>query len=67
MLQLASKYQIIFLEALEELMYQLSLQLEESGGKPLDKGRKQLTKKLAIVEKLQHWISTHDHSSNEHF
>ena len=60
MLQIDPKYQPILLEALEELMYQLSLQLEEYKGKPLDKGRKQLTKKQALVEKLQHLISTYD-------
>ena len=64
MLQIDSKYQPILLEALEELMYQLSLQLEEYKGKPLDKRRKQLTNKQALVEKLQHLISTHDNSSN---
>ncbi|WP_425390747.1 hypothetical protein [Ekhidna sp.] len=47
----------ILLEALEDMMYKLSLQLDELKGGPLDKQRKELTKKQAHVEKLQHQIS----------
>lgn len=60
MIQIDPKYQSVLLESLEELMYQLSLQLEEYKGKPLDRGRKELTRKQRQVEKLQHLISTYD-------
>jgi flagellar biosynthesis chaperone FliJ len=60
MMQIDPKYQPVLLEALEELMYQLSLQLEAYKGKPLDRGRKELTSKQRQVEKLQHLISTYE-------
>ena len=57
MLEIDSKYSPLILEALEELMYKLSLQLEELKGKPLDKWRKELTEKQSAIEELQHLIS----------
>jgi len=39
------KYKPILLEALEDMMYKLSLQLEPHKGKPLTGERKQLTAK----------------------
>ena len=58
MINLDTKYQPILLEALEDLMYKISLQLEDMKGGPLDRPRKELTKKQALVEELQHVIST---------
>lgn len=58
MIELDKENRIILLEALEDLMYKLSLQLEDLKGGPLDKRRKELTQKQASVEKLQHIIST---------
>jgi hypothetical protein len=52
-----SKYKPLLLEAIEELMYKLSLQLEYLKGKPLTKERKGLTEKQAMLEELQHLIS----------
>lgn len=52
------KYKPILLEALEELMYKLSLQLESLKGGPLTKDRKELTEKQAMLEELQHHISS---------
>lgn len=60
MLQIDGKYKSILLEAMEELMYKLSLQLEDLKGKPLTKKRKELTQKQAGLEKLQHLISAGD-------
>lgn len=57
MIELEPKYQPILLEALEELMYKLSLELDDLKGGPLDTRRKELTKKQQTVEKLQHAIS----------
>lgn len=57
MLQIETKYQPLVLEALEELMYKISLQLEELKGGPLTKQRKTLTKKQRDLEKMQHQIS----------
>ena len=57
MIKLGPEYKSLMLEALEELMYKLSLQLEEKKGQPLDKHRKELTEKQKEVEKLQHLIS----------
>ncbi len=58
MLTIDSKYKPILLEAMEELMYKLSLQMEEWKGKPMTKWRRELTKKQTLVEDLQHIIST---------
>ena len=57
MIQLDAKYQPLLLEALEELMYKLSLQLNETKGDPLTQRRKELTKKQKNIEELQHKIS----------
>lgn len=51
------KYKPILLEALEEMMYKLSLQLAELKGGPLTPERKKLTAKQNSVEELQHLIS----------
>lgn len=60
MLQIDTKYRSMLLEALEELMYKLSLQLEDLKGKPLTKQRKELTRKQTELEKLQHLISAEE-------
>lgn len=52
------KYKPILLEALEEMMYQLSLELAELKGEPLTPERKKLTAKQNLVEELQHLISS---------
>lgn len=51
------KYKPILLEALEDMMYKLSMQLEPHKGKPLTGERKQLTAKQNAVEELQHIVS----------
>ena len=48
----------LLLEALEELMYKLSLELNDLKGGPLNARRKELTKRQKEVEKLQHTISS---------
>ncbi len=60
MIEIEAKYKPLLLEALQELMYKLSLQLDELKGGPLDNQRKALTKKQAELEKLQHFISVSD-------
>ncbi len=57
MLTIDPKYKSILLEALEEMMYKLSLQLNDLKGGPLTKERKELTEKQNLVEELQHQIS----------
>ncbi|WP_420316121.1 hypothetical protein [Ekhidna sp.] len=57
MIELNAENKTILLEALEDMMYKLSLQLDEMKGRPLDKQRKELTSKQSKVEKLQHQIS----------
>ena len=57
---LDSKYKPVVLEALEDLMYKLSLQLDGLKGGPLTKERKDLTDKQALIEELQHLISSMD-------
>lgn len=52
------KYKPVLLEALEDMMYKLSLQLEDLKGGPLTNERKELTLKQNMVEELQHQIST---------
>lgn len=51
------KHKPLLLEALEDLMYKLSLQLENLKGGPLTKERKELTEKQSMLEELQHLIS----------
>ena len=55
-----AKYKPLVLEALEDLMYKLSLQLNGLKGGPLTKERKDLTDKQALIEELQHLISGMD-------
>lgn len=57
MIEATPENKAILLEALEDMMYKLSLQLDELKGGPLDRQRKALTKKQSKVEKLQHQIS----------
>ncbi|WKZ61259.1 MAG: hypothetical protein QY309_07175 [Cyclobacteriaceae bacterium] len=51
------KYKPILLEALEDMMYKLSIQQEKLKGKPLTAERKEITNKQTLVEELQHQIS----------
>lgn len=60
MLNIDQKYKPILLEALEDLMYKLSLQLEDLKGEPLTKERRDLTDKQNLLEELQHQISVMD-------
>ena len=57
MIELDIKHKDVLLEALEELMYKLSLELNELKGGPLDKRRKELTQKQQSIAQLQHDIS----------
>ena len=57
MIELNPDHKPILLEALEDMLYKLSLQLDDLKGGPLDKGRKELTRKQSRVEELQHIIS----------
>ncbi|MEP2670206.1 MAG: hypothetical protein ABJH04_14485 [Cyclobacteriaceae bacterium] len=57
MIKIDLKYQGLLLEALEELMYKLSLELANLKGEPLTKIRKDLTSKQKEIEALQHLIS----------
>lgn len=53
MIEIEKKYQSILLEALEDMLYKLSLQLEDLKGQPLDTERKELSRKQELVEELQ--------------
>lgn len=57
MLNIDTKYGPILLEALEDMMYKLSLQLNDMKGEPMGKARKELTQKQELLEELQHLIS----------
>ena len=57
-MEIDPKYKAVLLEALEELMYKLSLQLDELKGGPLSKERKELTSKQSRIEELQHIVSS---------
>ncbi len=57
MIELNSEFKPLLLEALEDMMYKLSLQLDELKGSPLDMERQALTDKQIKLEKLQHIIS----------
>jgi len=58
MQQIDPKFKPLLLEALEDLMYKLSLQLDSLKGGPLTKERKDLTAKQDMLEELQHLISS---------
>lgn len=60
MLQIDPKFKPLLLEALEDLMYKLSLQLKDLKGGPLTSERKALTEKQDQLEELQHIISLSD-------
>lgn len=51
------KYKAILLEALEDMMYKLSLQQEKLKGKPFTAERKEITDKQTLVEELHHQVS----------
>ncbi len=57
MLSIDTKYSHVLLEALEDMMYKLSLQLNDMKGEPMGKTRKELTQKQELLEELQHLIS----------
>ena len=60
MIQIDKKYRELLLEALEDLMYKLSLEQEDLKGQPMSKWRKELTRKQTQVEELQHLVSMSD-------
>jgi len=55
-MQIEFKDRHLLLEALEDMMYKISLRLEEMKGGPLTDDRKELTKKQKQAEALQHLI-----------
>ena len=57
MIKLNIEHKALLLEAMEELLYKLSLELNELKGGPLDRRRKELTQKQQRIEELQHEIS----------
>ncbi|HNP95318.1 MAG TPA: hypothetical protein PKJ63_06805 [Cyclobacteriaceae bacterium] len=57
MLTIDSKFKPILLEALEEYMFKLSLELDNLKGQSLTPYRKELTNKQQLIEELQHLIS----------
>ena len=57
MIAIDPKNKDLLLEALEELMYKLSLDLAQMKGGPMTKERKALTAKQEAIEMLQHEIS----------
>jgi hypothetical protein len=56
-MNITNKEKELLLEALEDLMYKLSLELEEFKGRPLTARRKELTNKQKALEALQNDIS----------
>ena len=59
MIPIDPKYKPILLEAIVEHMYRLSIELQNLKGGPLTKSRRELTKKQADLEALQHFITTY--------
>lgn len=56
-MEIKNKYRPVLLEAMEELMYKISMELESLKGQPMTPRRKYLTKKQKEIEELQHLIS----------
>lgn len=61
-MELPDKYQPVVQEALQDLLYKVSLDLAKLKGQPLTKERKQLTKKQTQIEELQHLLWVHSHA-----
>ena len=61
-MELPDKYQPVLQEALQDLLYKVSLDLAKLKGHPLTKERKQLTKKQTHIEELQHLLWMHSHA-----
>ena len=59
MMEMPDKYHPIILEALQDLLYKVSLDLAKMKGQPLTRERKKLTKKQTSIEEIQHLIWTH--------
>ena len=57
-MEIPDKYQAILLEALEDLMYKISLELTPMKGLKMTRERKRLTKKQADIDDLQHLVSS---------
>ena len=57
MIQIDSSYRSLLLEALGDMMYKISLQLNEMKGQALTEHRKELTQKQQQLEELQRLIS----------
>lgn len=57
-MKIDAKFKPLLLEALEEYMYKLSLQLNDLKGGPLTPERKALTQKQEMLEQLQHLVSS---------
>ena len=55
-MKIKSKYKAVLLEALEDMMYKVALELNNLTGQPLTKERKELSQKQAQIEELQHLI-----------
>lgn len=57
-MKIDSKYKPLLLEALQDLMYKISLQQAKLKGQPLTRQRKSLTEKQNQIEELQHLVYT---------
>ncbi|NNE30594.1 MAG: hypothetical protein HKN16_13220 [Saprospiraceae bacterium] len=57
MIEIDPKFKGVLLEALQESMYKLSLDLSKMKGEPLTSNRRELSKKQALLEELQHIIT----------
>ncbi len=56
-MDIPAKYKPILLEALEDLMYRVSPDLDKMKGQPLSEERRYLTQRQRDIEDLQHLIS----------
>lgn len=57
-MEIPDKYKSVIVEALEDLLYKVSLDLAKMKGSPLTTDRKRLTKKQRQIEELQHRITS---------
>lgn len=60
-MELPEKYHPVMMEALQDLLYKVSLELSTLKGQPLTRERKRLTRKQTEIEELQHLIWTNTH------
>ena len=60
MIKVDSKYKSVVLEALDDYLYKVSIQLNELKGHAMNNRRKELTKKQRLIEELRSRLNSNE-------